>query len=356
MKNCQSYSESEMGLKAYIIRRVIVIPIIILGVVTLIFAVLSIMTPVMRVSFYVENPHMFTQIDKLIKYYGLDQPIHIQYFKWLGDAFRGDFGICYRTGEPALQAILSRVPATFELVLFSFPLIVLFGIWMGTTAAINYGKRTDKIIRVGSVFGISLPPPFFAVIFVTVFYGILHWTTLGQVSRWDMFALRVCRGEFIQYTHIMTLDALLNGDLLLFADVIRHLIFPAMFLVFTQSPVLIRLTRSSMLESLGKNYIITARAKGLSKKETAYKHARRNALISVMTISGLLLGTMLTGLMITEVAFSYPGVGFLAAMAARTLDAATVIAYAVFTSIVFVIVNLVVDVLYAYVDPRIRIG
>ena len=163
-------------------------------------------------------------------------------------------------------------------------------------------------------------------------------------------------GAFRQYTGLFTIDGLLNANFVLFVDALLHLLGPALVLIFIQSATMVRVTRSSMLEALGKTYIVAARAKGLSRKETIYRHARRNALIPVVTISGLLVGGMLTGLTITETVFSFGGIGAWAAQAAIRLDVAVVFLYAMFSALIFVLSNLIVDVLYAYVDPRIRLG
>jgi peptide/nickel transport system permease protein len=162
--------------------------------------------------------------------------------------------------------------------------------------------------------------------------------------------------EFTKYTGMMLIDSLLNWRLNYFYDALIHLILPTLVLVFIQTAVLVRVTRSSMLEALGKTYIIAARAKGLTKNEVIYKHARRNALIPVVTISGLLVGGMMTGLIITETVFLFPGVGSWAATAAQRFDLSVVAAYSMFSAVVFVLANLIVDVLYAYIDPRIRLG
>jgi ABC-type dipeptide/oligopeptide/nickel transport system permease component len=212
-----------------------------------------------------------------------------------------------------------------------------------------------------SILGTSLPSFFLGTILIAIFVVQLRaytgMTTGRLTGNLQSFVSRgVNTGAWHAYTGLYTIDSLLNGRLDIFVDAIKHLILPVIVLVFIQSATMVRVTRSGMLEALSKTYIVAARAKGLSRKETIYKHARRNALIPVVTISGLMVGGMLTGLTITETVFNFGGIGNWAASAAIVLDIPVVIAYAMFSAIVFVLANLIVDVLYAYIDPRIRLG
>jgi len=346
-----------MGLRDYIIRRVILIVPVIFGVVLLIFAVMQLIPVRARASVYVTDPHQFQQIDQIIEQYGLNQPVHIQFYTWLREILRGNFGYSEMFGgEPVLQGLLSRLPATLEIVIYSAPLIVFFGIWLGTISAVNRDKLPDHISRVSSILGNSLPSFFFGILLISIFVAQLKWSTLGRVTSMGSIMVALQRGTFHQYTGLFTVDALLNGNLVLFVDALKHVALPALVLVFIQSATMVRVTRSSMLEALSKTYIVAARAKGLSRREVIYKHARRNALIPVVTISGLLIGGMLTGLTITETVFHFGGIGSWAATAAIYLDVPVVIAYAMFSALIFVLSNLIVDILYAYIDPRIRLG
>jgi len=162
--------------------------------------------------------------------------------------------------------------------------------------------------------------------------------------------------NFIRYTKLNTIDALLNGQLWIFIDALKHLVLPVISLTIQIVALIVRLMRSSMLEALSKGYILTARAKGLDEKEVIYKHARKNALIPVLTVTGILIAGMLNGLVITEVVFNYKGVGYWAANAAIQLDVPAILAFALFSGIIFVFANLAVDIMYAYIDPRIRLG
>jgi len=345
-----------MGLREYIIRRLLLLIPILIGVVILIFAVLQIIPPEQRAVIYIRNPRQMQNIEEIIQRHGLRKSAIEQFFDWLKEVLQGNFGYSVYYQEPVLKGLLARFPATVEIVIYSAPLIILFGIWLGTISAVNRDKLPDHLSRILAILGTSLPSFFFGIILIAIFVAQLKWTTIGRVTNIGLLLKRIKAGDFTSYTGLLTIDALLNGDLPLFVDALKHLALPILVMIFIQSATIIRVMRSSMLESLSKTYIVAARAKGLSRKEVIYKHARRNALIPVVTISGLLVGGMLTGLVITETVFNFPGVGNYAATAAQHFDVAVVIAYAMFTAIIFVLANLIVDILYAYIDPRIRLG
>lgn len=349
-----------MGLREYIIRRLILIIPIMLGVVLLIFAVMQLIDPVLRITLFLRNPRQFQPdvINLYIHEYGLDQAVWVQFYYWLSGMLGGNFGYSGYYREMVLPALLLRVPATFEIVLFAAPVIVLVGIWLGVESAVRKDKPFDQMTRIFSILGTSLPSFFFGIILSAIFIAQLRWVTAGRITPTlgTQVSLLKSSGVWHTYTGLMTLDSLFNARLDIFLDALTHLVLPVLVLTFIQTAVLVRVTRSSMLEALGKTYITAARAKGLTKNEVIYKHARRNALIPVVTISGLLVGGMMTGLVITETVFLFPGIGSWAAEAATVFDVSVVIIYAMFSAVVFVIANLIVDVLYAYIDPRIRLG
>jgi peptide/nickel transport system permease protein len=350
-----------MGLRDYIIRRLLLMIPIVLGVVVLIFAIIQFVPVNSRVVIYMSgsikelNPEVIAQY---IHMYGLDQPIWVQFATWLGQVMTGNFGYSETSQELVLRGLLVRIPATFEIVMFAAPLIIFIGIWLGVQSAVQKDKPFDQMTRIVSILGTSLPSFFFGIILTAIFIGQLRWLTAGRLSPGlnTELSLMIKSGGWTQYTSLLTIDSLLNFRLNYFVDAVTHLVLPVIVLVFIQTAVLVRVTRSSMLEALGKTYITAARAKGLTKDEVIYKHARRNALIPVVTISGLLVGGMMTGLIITETVFLFPGIGSWAAVAAQRFDVPVVAAYAMFSAIVFVLANLIVDVLYAYIDPRIRLG
>jgi peptide/nickel transport system permease protein len=349
-----------MGLREYIIRRLILLIPVALGVIVLIFALLQVVPPTRRVFVFLSgNPRELNPevIKSYIHMYGLDQPVWVQFAVWLNQLLHGNLGFSEITG-PVLENLLRRAPATIEIVIYSAPLIILIGIWAGVNAAVKRDKPFDHVSRVLSVLGTSMPSFFFGIALSAIFIATLKWTGTGRLSPNMESQLTTLRGlgQWHDYTNMVTIDALLNGRLDYFIDGLKHLVLPVTVLVFINTATLVRVARSSMLEALSKTYIIAARAKGLSQKEVVYKHARRNALIPVVTLAGLIVGGMMTGLVITETVFQFPGLGNWAAYAAQRFDVPVVAAYALFSAIVFVLANLIVDILYAYIDPRIRLG
>jgi peptide/nickel transport system permease protein len=351
---------------AYIIRRLIQLPITILGVTLLIFAMLQLLTPVERSALYVQSiPHHEGAIDAIIRKYGLDDPFYVQYWRWLvghkdpttgeieGGVLRGDLGYSRTGRQMVTDLIAQRLPATLELALWSaFPIIGV-GIWLGVVSAIHHNKLIDQIVRVVVTIGWSFPTFVFGLLMLLVFYAKLEWCPPGRLS--DQINIIVMSPEFHRYTHMNTIDGLLNLRLDVFWDALRHLILPIVTLSYVIWARILRVTRSSMLETLRQDYITTARSKGLSDRVVIYRHAFRNALLPVVTIGGMMIVGLLNGVVVTEVIFNYPGMGSAAARAGSSLDALAVLGFVLFGGIVLTTANLVVDVLYAFLDPRIRL-
>ena len=256
---------------------------------------------------------------------------------------------------PVTRAIWSFLPATIELAVFATPLIILGGIYLGKKAAAHKDKSIDHITRVGAIVGWSLPTFWLGLILLMIFYGFFSGLLPPERLSTEMGIL-VHSEQFTRYTNINTLDAILNWNGQVFLDALRHLVLPVVTLTVVNVAFIMRLMRSSMLEALGKGYIVSARAKGLSENIVVNKHAGRNALIPVLTVSGYIFAAIVNGVVITETIFNYKGLGWFAWQSAVNLDAPAVLAFALFNGILFVLTNLVVDILYAKIDPRIRLG
>lgn len=339
------------------IRRILLLIPILIGVTLLIFSILQIFSPEQRAASYiVGTPKTSDVVERVIRKYHLRDPVYIQYFHWLTQILHGNLGIAGPNAgnRPVSEALLQSFPATFELVIFAIPSTILLGIYLGVKSAVHRDKFIDHITRVLSIIGWSLPTFWFALILIAIFYGGLSWVSTGRLSNEAL--LVVTSPEFIRYTRLNTIDGLLNGQLWITLDALKHLILPVICLTVIQVALIIRVMRSSMLEALSKGYIITARAKGLTKNEVVNKHARRNALIPVVTLSGILAAGMLTGVVITETCFDYMGMGYFAAHAAMQLDIPSVLGFALFVGLMFTVANLIVDIIYAYIDPRIRLA
>jgi peptide/nickel transport system permease protein len=351
---------------AYIVRRLLIVPVLLLGVTMLIFAMLSLLTPYERASLYVTDiPKRQGAIDGIIEKYGLDDPVHIQYWYWMvgrkdpdngeikGGVLRGDLGFSKVGKSSVVEVIARRLPATAELALWSAAPMIGIGIWLGVLSAVNHNKIADQILRVFSIVGWSIPTFVFGLVVLLVFYARLGWFPPSRLSDW---ASRIVQSDaFNRYTQMNTIDALLNLRFDIFLDSLRHLVLPVTTLAYLNWALMLRVTRSSMLDTLRQDYITTARAKGLAERVVIWKHAVSNGLIPIVTIGGLVLISLLNGVVITETVFNYPGMGSFLAQAALSLDVISVLGITLFSSVILVFGNLFVDVLYGFIDPRIRL-
>jgi len=344
-----------MGLRAYVIRRILLMIPTLIGVSLLIFAVIQFFSPMQRLTLYIgQNPKQLGSFETLMEKYGLNAPIYVQYVKWITEVLKGNLGWSKSIDYPVTQAIIERAPTTAEITIFSAPIIILLGIWLGVKSAVHRDKPFDHLTRVWSIIGWSLPTFWFGLILIAIFHVGLGWFPTGRLG--ELANNAVYAEGFIRYTGLNTIDGLLNGQLWITLDALRHLVLPVVTLTVVIIALIVRVMRSSMLEALNKGYIVAARSKGLTQNEVINKHARRNALIPVVTVSGMLAAGMLTGLVITEYIFNVPGIGMWAANAAIAIDVPGVLGFALFSAVVFVLANLIVDILYAYIDPRIRLG
>ena len=337
---------------AFIVRRILFLPVIFIGVTLFIVLLMQLLSPYERAVTFVTSEVQLRNIDAIIEQYGLDEPWYVQYWNWLSQALQGNLGFSRVTNQPVLTTIAQRLPNTIELAVLTLIPTIAFGIWLGTAAALNRDRFIDQVSRVTSIFFWSLPTFVLAIWLLVIFYGGFNLFGLGQLS--SNFARAIIRPEFERYTGFLTLDSLLNGRFDIFWNALMHLVLPVSTLVLVISAQIVRVMRSSLLDTLSEDYVRTARAKGLSEKVVNHKHARRNALIPVLTLSGFTIVGLLNGSVIVETIFALPGVGKWLADAAVQLDYAAVLGGAVFVGVIVVLGNLLVDILYAVVDPRIR--
>lgn len=325
------------------------------GVTLFVFGISMLIPPVERATLYAQSPQELKHIDTIIEKYGLDRPFYQQYVTWLNQVFHGNLGFSEVANLPVAQAIFHFLPASLELAIFASPIIIFVGIFLGTRAAARKGTAVDHLVRLLAILGWSLPVFVLGLVLLMLFAGYIRsvqWS--GRLS--TQMELFVSSAAFIRYTHINTLDAILNLNGTVLLDALRHLILPVVGLVIIQMAFIMRLMRSSMLESLGKGYVLTARAKGLHERVVIGKHARRNALIPVATVSGYLIAGLASGAVITETIFNFKGIGWWAAHSAINLDIPAVLGFTIFIGVVFVLTNLIVDIIYTRIDPRVRLG
>ena len=278
---------------------------------------------------------------------GLDEPLPVQYLVFLKDAARGDLGDSIVTGRPVVSELLERLPATFELVAFAMLIAILVGVPVGVISAVRQYSLLDKVASVTALTGISMPIFWLAMILIVIFGVNLELLPfpgrLGPTT------------AITSITGLVLVDSLLTLNFAGFWDGLLHLIMPAIALGTIPMAVVMRMTRSSMLEVMGEDYVRTARAKGVVPWRVVFKHSLRNAMLPTVTVIGLQVGLLMGGAIITETIFSWPGVGQIAYESVSRRDYAMIQGVVLYGATLFVLVNLAVDVLYAVLDPRVRL-
>jgi peptide/nickel transport system permease protein len=286
------------------------------------------------------------QVEQVRENMGLDKPVIVQYGIFLADAVRGDLGDSIVTGRPVTTELLARLPATLELTAFAMLVAILVGVPVGVISAVKQYSLLDKFTSVLALIGISMPIFWLAMILIVIFFVNLGWLP---------FPGRLSTGYAVtSITGLVLVDSLLTLNFAAFWDGLKHLILPAIALGTIPMAVIMRMTRSSMLEVMGEDYVRTARAKGVVPWRVIFKHALRNAMLPTVTVIGLQAGLLMGGAVITETIFSWPGVGQIAAESVYRRDYAMVQGVVLYGATLFVLVNLVVDVLYGVLDPRVR--
>ncbi len=274
------------------------------------------------------------EVERVREQLGLDQPFFVQYVRFLQGAVQGDFGISYRQGEPVLDIILARLPATLELAVVSGTFAITMGIVLGVFTAIRRDGFASSLIMSLSLVGVSLPTFLIGILLIYLFSVELDW--LPSFGRGELTDIGLWE------TGLLTTSGL------------KALILPSITLGLYQMTLIMRLVRSEMLEVLRQDYVRFARARGLSDRAVNFRHALRNTLVPVITVTGLQLGAIIAFAIVTETVFQWPGVGLLFINAIQFVDIPVMAAYLMFIAVMFVAINLLVDILYVAVDPRLR--
>jgi peptide/nickel transport system permease protein len=286
------------------------------------------------------------QVAQIERQYGLDKPLPVQYWSYVKTVGRADFGTSVTSRRPVTQELRERFPATIELALAAMFFSIVFGIPLGFVAAKRYGGVLDNVSLVASLIGISIPIFFLAILLKYVFAVKLGWLpTVGRIS---------VLIDLDHPTNLYVLDAILALDLAAFLDTVKHLVLPAMALGTIPLAVVARITRAAVLDVLNEDYVRTARAKGLGPRVVDARHVLRNALLPISTIIGLQTGLLLSGAVLTETVFAWPGMGRWLVEAISSRNYPVLQGGILFVSVVFVLVNLIVDISYAIINPRIR--
>lgn len=341
---------------AFITRRFLLLIVVLFGVSVLLFGILMTFSPERRAATYVSSPQQAKDIPKIIKQFGLDDPFYLQYFRWMKEVFKGNMGWSLVASRPVWEAFWTYFPITLEMNLFAAPIVLFFGIWLGTMAGIHRDQWIDHITRILAIIGWSLPTFLFALVLLMIFYGYFQIFSPGVLS--DQLKMFIIDNPdaFTRYTGMYTIDGILNGRLEITLDALAHLVLPVMTYVIVVVALNMRVMRSGMIEELSKDYVITARAKGADKHTIHIKHARRNALLPVITVAAQLIAMSMEGSIAVEVVYNRHGLGWWLAESALQLDMPVLMCICLFMGIVFVITNLTLDILYAYIDPRVRLN
>jgi len=342
---------------SYVVKRLAYLGLVLLGVSVVVFFLLRGMPGVDPLAAYITPGLPISQeaLSALRRELRLDEPLPVQYVYYVGGLLRGDWGYSRTAAQPVLDALLGRLPATIELAVFAVLLSTGFGVPAGVVAALRKDRTPDVAVRVLSITGISFPVFWLGIILQLVFFyylGQLGLPTLPSRGRvGDLVALQY---PVAPLSGFYLVDSLIRGNLPFFGSAVRHLVLPALTLSLISLASIVRIMRASMLEVLRQDYILLARSKGLPARVVIVRHALRNAITPVLTTAGTTLGILLGGAVVVETVFSWPGIGRLAAQGILNNDSVLVVGFTLFVATMMVLVNLVVDLLYAVVDPRVR--
>jgi peptide/nickel transport system permease protein len=344
----------------FLIRRLLLVPVSLLIITIVLYGGVMLTPPDARAELYVPNTNrQMTEeqynrmISIIIRNHHLEDPLPVQYAFWVKSLFEGGWGYSPSLRDEVLPSLLRRTPATAELTLFSLILIVPLGLLAGAISGWRQGKSFDTGFRGVAFMGTSIPPFILALIFIAVFYVQLDWFAPTRVSNQTRFEM--LEESYRKPTGFITVDALVNGRYDIFEEALRHLAMPAMTLALYHLATLGRLTRSTIIETRKKEYIISARARGVIERRVLWRHAFRNALAPALTSMGLSAASLLTGVFVVEIIFGINGVSEVITKAMSGVpDAPAALGFAVYSVIMVLILMFILDVVQATLDPRVR--
>jgi peptide/nickel transport system permease protein len=344
----------------YVLRRLLVIPVVIFLVTLILFSLMWQLPLELRARIYVPHTDRFllpeeeaALVERAIRIHGLDKPWPVQYVNWLRLLAVGNWGYSPVWQQSVLEGLLQRLPATIELVLVSMIPCVALSLSLGSLSARYRGHLPDHVIRAATFAGWAFPSFILGLMLMNVLYAWLGWFPPGRLSVSASAILH--SDQFHAYTGMHTIDALLNLDLRMFWDALRHLFLPAVSLGLAEWALLTRIMRSSMLDVLRQDFVTTARSKGVPERRVFDLHVRRNALLPVISTGGTAVSMLMGGVVVIESVFSINGVGRAAADAMLGADVPVAVGFSIFTCTVTVLASLVADMLYAFADPRARV-
>jgi peptide/nickel transport system permease protein len=327
-------------------RRIIGAVPVIIGISFLIFLLMHI-APGDPVTLLLGDDATPADVERTRREWGLDRPLMVQYWDFLSRAVRGDFGRSLKFNEPVIKLIAERLPATLELAFASLCVAILISVPLGVYSAIKHNSLLDHTGMSIALIGVSLPNFWLGIMMIYFLGGQLNLLPVAGRIEYGI--------EIKAITGLYLVDSLIAGNLTAFWSVLKHLLMPAVTLGTSLAAIVTRISRSSVLEVMRQDYVTTARAKGLSEKAVIWRHILRNALITIVTILGLQLGALLNGSVVTETVFSYPGLGDLLIQSISARDYKLTQVLILMFAIIYFAVNLLVDLLYSWIDPRIKL-
>lgn len=340
-----------MGLFEYLVRRLVLAVFVMLGVLAVTFAV-SRVIPGDPARLYLGARASAEAVTDLRQKFGLDDPLPQQFVRYVGSVAQGDLGYSYRTKRPIVEDLKTRLPATMELVILAMVLAVIVGVPAGVIAAASFGGPTDRWIRVLSIGGVSMPAFWLALLLQLVFFLWLGLLPIGgRLSQMITFTHPVT-----PITGFMLVDTAVTGNWVAFRDAAWHAILPVVVLATFPISLAVRMTRASMIDVLSETHVTAARAAGLSEREILFKLALKNAVVPTLTVMGLVFAFSITGAVLVEGIFKWPGLGSYMLDAILNDDVPVLFAVTLVVTLLYIAINLVVDLIQAGLDPRIRIG
>jgi len=329
----------------YVLKRILMVVPVMIGVSIIVFSLMRVFSP--DPAPIVLGQHATQEaITTWRDANGLNEPVVKQYFTYVKGALTGDLGVSYYSKAPVSEEIGARFPATIELALAAITFASIFGVALGVIAAVRKNSIYDASSTIFALIGVSIPIFWLGILLIMFFSGFLHLLPSG--GRINVLL------EPAHVTGFYMVDAILEGNTAAFRDAAAHIILPTLALGMYSMAIITRMTRSTMLETLGQDYIRTGRAKGLTETKVIGKHALRNSLIPVVTVIGLQFGALLGGALLTESVFSWPGIGKFTVDSIMKSDFPVVQGIVLLVAVIFVMVNLGADLVYAFLDPRIK--
>lgn len=329
----------------YLIRRFVLVIFVMWGITTITFLLMYIIPRNPAIAMAGANATL-EQIQAFSERWGLNKPVYERYINFYLHLFQGDLGRSIRTQRPVLQELSYHFPATFELASFALIIGIVLGIPLGVLSATKRNSLIDQIGRVFSLIGVSVPSFLLGLVLLLIFYGLLNIFEPGRLSIYTTAPKTI--------TGLYLFDSLLSGEWSVFLDSLKHLVLPALTLGLCVAGYVTRLTRNSMVEVLSTDYVKAAQARGLSKRTVIFKHALRNALMPTISILGILYGNMLSGIIIVETVFAYPGLGYFAYASILKADQPAIMGVTLAIAVFYSSINFIVDLIYRLLDPRIR--